>query len=440
MKVQIFNLQLEINSEMIEKTNVQTPALKIAILLARFPCISETFILNQINYLVEAGHQVDIYSYDRDELPVQPQVMKNGLLQKTQYVKMVYDKLGRYKSALPLFLNSTRKASLLKTINPFKFGKAALSLRLFYQTEMYSDDTYDLVHAHFGKMGLEAIRLKELGLFPNTPLITSFHGYDINPKYIEEYKETYKKLFAASAFITANSTFTLDLIKEAGCPQSKIAKVPESLDTTYFKRDPTIVKTPGKIRIVFIGRLIEFKAPELVVEIANIIIHERGNKDVEFHMIGDGPLKEQVVNAIKRYKLEDDVILHGAMIQDNILKIMPQMDIFLYPGINDVVTGRSENQGLVIQEAQALELPVVTSNAGGIAEGVIDGKTAFVLEQRDLTGFADKLTLLIQDPELRKTMGIAGRAFVVDKFDIHPLGERLMDVYDAAKEELAFSA
>jgi colanic acid/amylovoran biosynthesis glycosyltransferase len=413
-----------------EKGPTKRP-LKVAVLLSQFPCISETFILNQINYLVEQGHQIDIYSYGDDHQPVHPQVQKNRLIEKTRYVQKVYSRLSRLKHAFPLFLHSKEKMSLVKTLNAFKYGMDSLSLKLFYQTEPYRKNRkYDIVHAHFGKMGIEAIRLKELGFFSDTPIITSFHGYDINPKYIDDFKVMYRKLFEVSDYITANSLFTLDLIKKAGCPPAKIVKIPEALDTSFFKRDETVHRNGDVVRIVFCGRLIEFKAPELVPEIANILIHERGHKNVEFHMIGSGPLQEKVMAAIQKHKLEAKVIMHGAMRQDDIMKLMGKMDIFLYPGINDLETGRSENQGLVIQEAQAMELPVVTSNAGGIPEGLIDGKTGFVLEQRDLLGFSDKLELLMKDPKLRKTMGIEGRNFVVDKFDVHPLGTRLEALYN----------
>jgi colanic acid/amylovoran biosynthesis glycosyltransferase len=100
--------------------------LKVAILLSKFPCISETFILNQINYLVEQGHQVDIYSYGRDNLPAQPQVLKNDLITRTRYVENGYSRLSRVKRAVPIFLRSRKKMTLVKTINPLKFGKDGL--------------------------------------------------------------------------------------------------------------------------------------------------------------------------------------------------------------------------------------------------------------------------------------------------------------------------
>jgi colanic acid/amylovoran biosynthesis glycosyltransferase len=88
-----------------------------------------------------------------------------------------------------------------------------------------------------------------------------------------------------------------------------------------------------------------------------------------------------------------------------------------------------------------LELPVVTSNAGGIPEGLIEGKTGYVLEQRDMNGLSNKLEMLMQDPNARKKMGVEGRNFVIKTFDINPLGRKLEDLYyssiEAAKRNRA---
>jgi colanic acid/amylovoran biosynthesis glycosyltransferase len=99
----------------------------------------------------------------------------------------------------------------------------------------------------------------------------------------------------------------------------------------------------------------------------------------------------------------------------------------VFPGIT--INGRAENQGLVIQEAQALELPVLVSDAGGMAEGVLEGITGYVLPQKDVEAFVDKIEYLATNPSIRKRMGSAGRKFVEDNYDSQLLAEKLIDVY-----------
>ena len=83
-------------------------------------------------------------------------------------------------------------------------------------------------------------------------------------------------------------------------------------------------------------------------------------------------------------------------------------DLFVFPGIHDK-HGRAETQGLVLQEAQAMELPVIVSDVGGMKYGMINDITGFVVEEKNIAGFVDKIELLIADKELRKEMGKQGR-------------------------------
>jgi colanic acid/amylovoran biosynthesis glycosyltransferase len=109
---------------------------------------------------------------------------------------------------------------------------------------------------------------------------------------------------------------------------------------------------------------------------------------------------------------------------------MDKSDVFLLPGIHDDVTGRAENQGLVIQEAQSMELPVVVSDAGGMKYGLIHTETGFVVKERDLTEFVEKLEILIEDSVLRKAMGVRGRDYVEKQFDSEVLCEKLLSYYN----------
>lgn len=405
--------------------------LTIAFFLERFPCISETFILNQIIYLINQGHIIDIYAYGTDNLSIQPKLLSYDLLNKTTYLISPKGKLNRIKKALQLFLNFSNKKMLLKTIDVFKYGRQAYSLDLFFKfSPLANAPIYDVVHAHFGQMGKDVLILKRLGLFKNIPLITSFHGYDINPIYIENYKLEYKDLFEASKIITANSNFTLNLLNRAGCHENKLIKLPESLDTEYFRKSTNKVRDESIINILFCGRLIAFKSPEMVIEIANELVNKRGHVNLRFHVIGTGDLDELIKANIAKYNLNNDFLLYGAMIQSDIIKVMSDMDIFLYPGSNDTATGRVENQGLVLQEAQSMELAVITSNVGGIPESVIDGATAFILEERDVMAFTEKTELLMADSELRIKMGRQGREFVTQNFDYNILGSKLEECYN----------
>ena len=76
-----------------------------------------------------------------------------------------------------------------------------------------------------------------------------------------------------------------------------------------------------------------------------------------------------------------------------------------------------------------MQLPVVSTQVGGIPEGVDDGVSGFLVPAGDITALAQQLTRLCLDPDLRLTMGKAGRTFVGQKFDIEQLNDQLVALY-----------
>ena len=107
---------------------------------------------------------------------------------------------------------------------------------------------------------------------------------------------------------------------------------------------------------------------------------------------------------------------------------MRKANFFVLPGITEE-TGRAETQGLVIQEAQAIGLPVIVSDAGGMKYGLIDLETGFILPEGDINAFAEIIKKLIQNPKLAENLGKKGRQYVVENFDSKVLGERLLKIY-----------
>jgi glycosyltransferase involved in cell wall biosynthesis len=85
---------------------------------------------------------------------------------------------------------------------------------------------------------------------------------------------------------------------------------------------------------------------------------------------------------------------------------------------------------MMIVEAQASGVPVVTFASGGTPEAVAHGETGFVVPARDDRGLADALKRLLQDPALRRRFGEAARARVMGEFDLHTQGRRLEEIYD----------
>jgi glycosyltransferase involved in cell wall biosynthesis len=81
------------------------------------------------------------------------------------------------------------------------------------------------------------------------------------------------------------------------------------------------------------------------------------------------------------------------------------------------LNGWIEGFGVSVTEAAAMELPVIVSRSGGLVDQVVEGKTGFIVEQRDVEGLAAAMRHLAGDPDLARDMGAAGCAHVAQLFD-----------------------
>lgn len=154
--------------------------MKIALLAGGvFPSLSKTFIINQITELIDRGHEVDIYAAEPDtQNIVHPDVEKYNLWNRIYYDRVPQNSLVRLlKTPGILLANFYREPTvILRSFNIFKYGKQALSLRLFYQAIPYlGKQPYDIIHCHFGYNGLKGQALRELGVLQGK-LIVTFHG------------------------------------------------------------------------------------------------------------------------------------------------------------------------------------------------------------------------------------------------------------------------
>ena len=118
----------------------------------------------------------------------------------------------------------------------------------------------------------------------------------------------------------------------------------------------------------------------------------------------------------------------GALEQDEYLKIYQEARIFVLPSVT-ASKGDEEGTPVVLMEAQATGLPVISTFHSGIPEVVIHGKSGFLVPEKDVDALAERLEYLIEHPEIWPEMGKEGRKFVEKKYDIKKLNQQLVEIY-----------
>lgn len=401
---------------------------KLLFIVPVFPSISQTFILNQLASLIDLGYFVTILAFDKEEEIIHQKIHDYCLLEGVIYPK--FESYG--KRVISLFseiLSSKNKRAIIKSINPFKFGVSALKLTNFCKIRDLSrlGKEFDLVHIHFGQMFENYLLLKDVGLLNKASAVLTFHGYDLEEKSITENRRKYNRIPSENIKVTVNTPYLKGIFDKTILDYKKVYVLPVGLDIKLFK--PTTNKGVSNIiNIVFCGRFIKLKGIERLPSIMKAVIN--GTKeDVFFHVIGDGKLsdRQHFLNRVTNLGLRTKVEIYGSITQEEIVNIFDLSHIFILPGIYD--NGRAETQGLVIQEAQAMKLPVIVTDAGGMKYGLIDDRSGFVVNYKSDDEFVDKILLLINSSNLREKMGIRGRENVVENYNSIKLTEKLIKIY-----------
>jgi glycosyltransferase involved in cell wall biosynthesis len=119
----------------------------------------------------------------------------------------------------------------------------------------------------------------------------------------------------------------------------------------------------------------------------------------------------------------------GAFSREQAQALLAEARVFCLPSVT-AESGDAEGLGLVILEAQASGVPVVTSARGGATEGIRDGETGYAFAERDVATLAERLTQLLTDDAVLTRFSAAGPGFVAERHDLHRRTAELETIYD----------
>ena len=217
-----------------------------------------------------------------------------------------------------------------------------------------------------------------------------------------------------------------------GCDESRIVVHHLGADCRRMSLIPRHAGPDRVVCIVTVARFVEKKGLEYAIRAVAELVHS--GIRLEYSIIGDGPLFGQMQRLIREQRVGHCVQLLGWKNQDEVAEILGDADIFLAPSVT-ASDGDEEGTPTVLVEAMARGLPVVSTYHSAIPEMVIDGVSGFLVPERDVDALAERLTYLIENPQIWPEMGRKGRAFVEQHFDINKLNDQLVNLYQRMTEE-----
>ncbi len=268
----------------------------------------------------------------------------------------------------------------------------------------------DIILAEFGVCGAQCVPIaKRVGI----PLSVHFHGYDASEyRVLEDYKERYEQMFDYATSIIVVSEVMRQKLISLGAPADKIYLTHCGANPTFEKLQPTL----SSKKVLAVGRMVDKKAPHLLV-LAFRRCLER-HPDAKLVYIGTGPLFQITKDLVKQLKLDNSIELRGLAGREEIQNEMLTARCFAQHS-RTAENGDMEGTPVVVMEAQSAGLPVVSTIHAGIPDIVVHNQTGFLVEEGDAEKMGDYMATLLDDAQLAKRLGDAGKVRIKEKFTMN---------------------
>ncbi len=233
-----------------------------------------------------------------------------------------------------------------------------------------------------------------------------------------------------ATLIVTISKYSLEKIQtHYGIDKSKVRIVPNGVDTEMFKPTQNQQAARQQFRlgsepcVLFVGSLIPRKGLGFLVEAAKKIVKQ--NVDTKFLIVGEGPLKTQLISSLEAANLLGNFRFLGNVEDEMLPTVYNCADVFVLPSIQ-------EGQGIVMLEAQASGKPVVAFDVGGVNEAARNDETGLLVERGNTDELANALLKLLGDSSLRLRMGSNGRRYVAENYTWDICARKMLSVYREA--------
>lgn len=185
----------------------------------------------------------------------------------------------------------------------------------------------------------------------------------------------------------------------------------------------------SRIKCIFTGRMVEDKGILIIFEAARIL-KEKYNDKVQFILCGDLDANPKALSKEKIESFCDGEYIQWLGFKKDIKRILYNCHIMIFPSFYMEGLPKSNI------DAEAIGLPVITTDWVGCRDTVIDGYNGFIIPPKNPNILAEKIKILVADNELRKLMGKNARAYAEKYFSIENVKKQHLDIYNSFIEEL----
>jgi|SRR5690625_205153 len=381
--------------------------MRVAHYCKNFSPLSETFIYDYVTELEHQGVDNHVFTRSRENVEERPFEKVHVVDQPSRFhPRRIWRRalaaigLGdATESATPLVRRAIRRS--IEDVQP------------------------DVIHAHFGPA---AVLVAPIANRLRVPLVASFHGYDaFRLPTLPEWRQKYRRLFAAVSAVTVVSHLMEKKMIELGCPSElvHVVRVGKRASDYPMRAEPS---WPIR-RWITVGRFCEKKSPlECIEAFEGLLEHDA---EQQLTMIGDGPLFKDASKYVSDRGLGDRIRLTGPLPHDEVRSQMSAADAFILCSKTDR-WGDREGVPTVLMEAQALGLPCVTTWHSGIPEVIPEENQWLLADEGHVEQIAARMHALHSaDQSVLAGVTERGRRKVEGEFNLVRECERLRRLYDS---------
>jgi len=330
-------------------------------------------------------------------------------------------------------------------VDPFRFRSTGfITWVLNFNEEMIEvaldlvneEGHYDIIHVHDWLTGPAGIALKHL---LRRPLVVTIHATEVGRRggihgedgriiNLWEWRIAYE----AWRVIVCSNYMVREVHYIHSLPLDKIRMIPNGVDLEYMDR----FRIEGDIRgryalpseklIVFVGRLVHEKGVDLVLHAFRELL--KWNRDLKLVIIGDGPMREYLMQLASQWGIWDKVYFTGRASDDILYSILRVSDLAILPS-------RYEPFGITILETMALGLPVITTDIGGPGEIIRSWINGVKVPPNDVHAIVEAAKVLLSNEELRRRIGNAGRETVISQYTWDRIARWVLKTYEEILNE-----
>jgi glycosyltransferase involved in cell wall biosynthesis len=412
----------------------------IALVMSRFPAVTETFILRELIELERGGVQVELAPLLRDRVStLHPEAEEwdrralytpflSGAI-ALQNLRVLLAAPGPYLGTLFTLLWDARGSlnALLGTLGIFP--------KSVYNGQRLRERGVRHVHAHYATHPASSAYIMKRVHLPEQralPYSLTIHAHDIfvSGAGLE------RKLVAAD-FVRCISRFNVDYLLER-FPQrlreEQFRVIHCGIEPERYLHRPA-PGAPGDERSAVLLSIAAHRPYKGLTHLIEAVRRLRAaDLDVRCDVIGEGYLRPQLEQQIAQAELGDAFRLLGTRTQEEVAEALSSCDLFVLPSIV-APDGQMEGIPVVLMEALAAGVPTISTRISGIPELVIDGKTGFLVEPAQPAALVTAVEHVLDDYAGAKRLAANGARLVREEFEIRENVRRLCEEFRAALSE-----